>query len=89
MAANKHTSPTVYSAAYTVQAITPHVPLFLRIADDDTNRIMSWSNDGQHWIVSHTVGRTDFLTADEVGFMVNSNNATWPASMTLLSWVEA
>jgi hypothetical protein len=45
------------------------------------------SADGQHFMAIHTVGRTDFLTADEVGIVVNSQNATFAAAGTLLSWV--
>lgn len=63
-------------------------PVWLRIADNGTNRICSWSTDGRHWLVLHTIGRTDWLTADEVGFYVNANNATWNQATLLLSWEE-
>jgi len=33
-------------------------------------------------------GRTTFLTADEIGFFVNSGNGSYPAAMTLLHWLE-
>lgn len=88
LGALKFTNPTAFSASYASVAFYPSNVLWLRIADDGANRICSWSADGQHWFVLHTIGRTDFLTADEVGFYANSNNATWPVALTLLSWKE-
>jgi hypothetical protein len=61
----------------------------MRIADTGTSRICSWSADGQNWHDLHSIGRTDFLTADEVGFYVNSQSATYPAACTLISWAQA
>jgi hypothetical protein len=63
--------------------------MFFRIADDGANRISSISTDGINFRVIHTVARTDFLTADQVGFFVNCQETTWDAGMTLLSWKEA
>ena len=63
--------------------------LWLRIADDGTNRIFSISGDGRHWITTWTIGRTDHLTADEVGFFVSATNGTYDAGMWLLSWKES
>ena len=88
-ASQKHTSPTSFSANYTTVAVRETgSPLFLRIADDGSNRICSWSMDGQNWIALHTVGRTDFLTADEVGFFITPST-TVVSAMTLISWKEA
>lgn len=64
-------------------------PFFLRIADNGTNRILSASRDGQNFIQFHSVGRTDFLTADQVCFGVDSVVTTYACGMTLLSWVQA
>ena len=88
--AAKFIDPTTYSADYTHISLF-YVPaiIWLRIQDDGTDRISSFSMDGVTWTVLHTVGRTDFLTADEVGFAVDSNNATWPAQMWLIHWVES
>jgi hypothetical protein len=63
--------------------------VWLRIADNGTNRICSVSSDGQNWITVSTVARTTFLTADQIGFFVAARNATYPMGMTLLSWKEA
>lgn len=87
----KYTSPTVFSADYVnLNALSDRM-LFLRIADNNTNRICSLSGDGQNWITFHTVGRTDFLTADQVGFCINTENTATPnfaPISTLLSWKQ-
>lgn len=61
---------------------------WLRIGDDGTNRKCWNSSDGKNWFEYHSVSRTDFITANEVGFFVNINNSTYPGNITLLSWKE-
>lgn len=61
---------------------------WLRIADNGTNRVMSISHDGITWYAFHTISRTSFLTADQIGFYVDSNNATYDATMVLHSWKQ-
>jgi hypothetical protein len=85
---SKYTNATTFSADYATLIVRRIQLLCLRIADDGANRICSWSVDGQHFFQLHSVGRTDFLTADQVGFFVDSFHATLPAGMTLLSWAE-
>lgn len=87
---DKYTDTTTWSATYAT-LVTKEVgpgPVCLRIADNATNRICSWSIDGRHFHTLHTVGRTDFLTADQVGFSVQAYHVTYPASMMLHSWAE-
>lgn len=88
---SKFTNATTFSAQY--QATPIPTPFnWLRIADNGTNRICSYSADGQNWHVYHTIGRTDFLTADQVGFYVGSENSAVPnldVGMSLLSWKQA
>lgn len=84
----KFTSPTVFSATYAGVAILAVWPLFVRFTDNGTNRIVSWSRDGQNFLQIHSVGRTDFLTADEVMFAAQAQLASGNAAMTLLSWKE-
>lgn len=77
-----------FSAAY-VSSIAARVggaPIWLRIADDGTNRICSLSPDGKRWSVVHTVARTDYLTATEVCWGGETENATYEMLFTLLSW---
>jgi hypothetical protein len=84
------TDSTHYSAESTQVPIEQlSGALWMQIADNNTNRIMSWSADGVHWYAHYTVGRTSFLTADQVGIFANPQNVTYPAGMTLVSWKEA
>lgn len=85
----KWNSATSFSAGYTqANTGTLFIRMWLRITDNGTNRICSFSHDGQNFMQFHSVGRTDFLTADEVGFHIYCNNGTQGAGMTLLSWKQ-
>ncbi len=85
----KYTNETTFSALYAGSPVVMFgFPRFLRIADDNTNRIVSWSNNGQFFHTFHTIGRTDFLTADEYGFFIQSSNTTYPAAALFLSLKE-
>lgn len=88
----KWNSPTSFSATYTsLQPRTGYPLLFLKAQDTGTNRICSFSADGQNWAQLHTVGRTDFMTADEVGFGIKIQNGSLAggAVMTLVNWKES
>jgi hypothetical protein len=86
----KWTNETTLSAHYVASIpFAPQSPVCLRIADNGTNRICSVSADGVNFITTHTVGRTDFLTANEVGFFANTQSTAFDAVSTLLSWKEA
>ncbi len=87
----KWTTATASSAAYLAVGVPQAHPIFLRITDNGTNRISSFSFDGINFTQIHTISRTDFLTADQVGFFVMSQNAATPnygVYNTLLSWLE-
>lgn len=87
----KWTDHVTFSAHYKTQSpagLSLMHPLWLRIADDNTNRICSLSSDGVNFSVFHSVGRTDFLTADEVGFFTDARNASFASGILLLSWKE-
>lgn len=74
----------------TVNNVRINFPLrWLRIADDGVNRIVSYSPDGIEWVDFNSVARTNFLTADQVCFFVNANDAAVATSARLLSWKEA
>lgn len=84
----KFTSATAFSANYQATQAFHHE--WFRIADDNTNRVCSYSADGQHWTVFHSIGRTDFLTADQVGFVIGTENAATPnfaPAARLVSWL--
>lgn len=71
---------------------TPISPLslaWLRITDNNTNRIFSVSYDGQTWLDALSESRTAFITPDEIGFFVEEAGNSVQSAMTLLHWKEA
>jgi hypothetical protein len=63
--------------------------IYLRLEDDNTNRKCYYSFDGLKWTLFHSVGRTDYLTADEVGFWCDGTSSGTAPDFTVLSWKEA
>jgi len=84
----KFNSPTSLSAAYFGKFWSGYdSPVtWMRIEDDGTDRKFHLSADGVHWQEVHSVGRTDFMTADEILFFGTGHNAA--GHVTLLSWKE-
>lgn len=62
---------------------------WIRIADDGVDRFVYFSGDGDEWYLFHQVGRTDFITADKVGWMIDVNNGTNGANVALVHWVQS
>lgn len=62
---------------------------WLRIQDNNTNRIMQTSVDGRNFATFYSEARTNFITPDECGFFVNANNANHTVGLTVLSWAQA
>lgn len=85
----KWNSPTSGSTSYGDIAVNWNGLVWLKLVDDNTDRKTYYSADGANWILMHSVGRTDFLTADEIGFGVHCNNATYTAAMSLVHWVQS
>lgn len=84
---SKYSAATTYNSNYSTWPIFPPAGLhWLRIEDTGTNRICSRSPDGHNWVVVSTHGRTDYLTANEVGFAVDASNGTYGPSALLVSW---
>lgn len=67
----------------------PATLISLRVSDDGVNRKEYFSYDSRNFIEIHSVARTNFITADQVGFYVAPKGVTWPAALTLLSWTES
>lgn len=88
----KYSSATAYNSSYTLTLTgTPtwgawSNRMSLRIVDDNSSRKCLASPNGIDWFEIHSVGRTDYLTGDEVLFFAESNNATYPVITTLYSW---
>lgn len=92
MRSSKWTNATTFSADYaTSDYRVAELVQWFKIQDDNTNRILSWSPDGVEWFVFHTVGRTDFLTANQVGIVVCTQNAAVPNTAPIVhvaSWTQ-
>ena len=85
---SKWNSPTSFNSTYVSFASTQSL-VWLRCQDNGTNRIVSCSLDGLTWVVLSTVGRTDFMTANEIGFYVNTqNNGGFSSILSLVHWVQ-
>lgn len=85
---SKWNSPTSFNVAYSPFTWRANDICFMRYEDDGTNRHFYISKDFQHWhqILGHV--RTDFMTADEIGFAVKDQNTQQTPGMLLLSWEE-
>jgi len=81
-------SPTVGNTNLRQIEWPPRSLVWLRIADDGTNRKYSYSADGQHFVEVYSELRTTFLTADQVGFLVNDETNVYTVGMMLLSWAQ-
>ena len=90
----KFTNSTTYSAFYNLymtqanQYLLGGAPLFWRMEVDGANRIVSMSHDGVNFFVQYSVGRTDFLTADQVGIAIASFNGAYGTHASFISWKE-
>ena len=60
--------------------------LWMKMQDDGASRIFSLGVDGENWHTHHSVGRTDYLTADQFGFFANSLG--FEAGIQILRWEE-
>jgi hypothetical protein len=89
MRSDKFNSATALSANYTNSPVDK-LPRWIRLADNGTNRIISYSPDGVIFSTLHTVGRTDFLTGDQIVFAFTGITASSIANTTLslLSYEE-
>jgi hypothetical protein len=91
----KWTNATTFSATYVMTFENMNWfwrdIVWVRLKDDGTTRFSQVSQDGKTWFTAHSVGRTDFMTADEVGFwsLAPAGLGTQPTAMWLLSWEEA
>lgn len=82
----KYTNETTFSAVYNQRRFQYGNLVWLRLVDNGTNRITYFSMDGQRWWGHSSIGRTDFLTADQIGFAGNPENSTYDLPVQLISW---
>lgn len=86
----KWTTEVLYNSAYLAQGegCFNYSPVWLQAEVDGSNRYMRSSADGRNWITLHTVGNTDFMTANQVGFWLDNPFTSYESAMTLLHWKE-
>lgn len=87
MISTKYNSPTSFNSDYS-SSVSDYVAgvVWLRIKDNGTSRFCEYSRDGTNYNNFHFIGRTDFITADQVGFFVDP--IYQDIKVTLISWVE-
>jgi hypothetical protein len=90
LSSSKWDSPTVFNAHYKVIPYQNDGPLlFLKMQDDGTDRIISYSTTGVSYNLFHTIGRTDFLTPATVGIFSYINNSNDPMNLSLVHWIQS
>ena len=87
----KWDNATSFNSEYTLQQMPFYLEslVWLRISDDTTDLTYSWSTDGRVFEPVYVGANTDFLTADEIGFMIFIEGAAGNGRVRLLSWEEA
>ncbi len=82
-----YTNPTTGTANVASQAFAHPVPIWLKIADDTTNIIFSFSAGGNQFIQLYSEGRTAFLAnPNQIGIFVDSENSG-AVTMIVPSWL--
>ena len=54
--------------------------IWLKFYDNGTTRYYYWSLDGYNWIQYYSEGNTEWVTADQFGFIVGSEHGSLPAA---------
>ncbi|OQB32254.1 MAG: hypothetical protein BWY07_02013 [Candidatus Hydrogenedentes bacterium ADurb.Bin170] len=86
----KWNSVSSYNSNYYSIGLSPHFGMqFLKYTDDNTNRVISYSADGEVFVDIFSVGRTDFLTPNQIGFMCDTNNTTYGSTIAVYSWLQS
>jgi len=80
-------SPTSWNGTpYAQNVYGVNHPMWLRITDNGTNLIFSYSRDGIYFNVAYSEARAGFLTPDQVGYFAETQSTSANASITLISW---
>jgi hypothetical protein len=88
VAMSTYNSPTSGNANVFFQRLMTLFPiLWLRMEDNNTNRIYYISVDGVNWIQVYSEARTTWITANQIGWTLNPGGSSgFPSAATLLSW---
>ena len=84
------TSETAYVTQYTAKSYSYYGPvIWLRLANNGTNKSYHWSGDGFTWQEIYSHASTTMFTPNEVGFFVDAWNTGTPnndVAMHLIHW---
>lgn len=90
MRVGKWTNNTTFSADYYVQNFFPPATYegvyHLQLTDDNTNRIFKVSRDGYNFETVYSVGRTDFITPDQIGIANIAYTGTAHTTLTVYDY---
>jgi hypothetical protein len=82
-------SPTAYSGSYLFSTMGRNFDkIFLRISDDETNRIFAFSNDGRNFIQVYSVSRTNFIDPDQIGVSLLSGQTGYKVGLKIFHWAQ-
>ncbi len=82
------TNETSFNASIAAVAMAAVGPYWLKITEDSTNRTGWFSIDGITWYQIAQEGRTNFLTADQVGYYANNSNNV-AQDITIIGWDQS
>jgi hypothetical protein len=85
--AQKLTSPTAWNSNYFQYGGFNSTNWWVKFVVNANNRETYFGPDGRNWVLVHSIGNTDFCTADEVGIYVDASGAA--GGMLVDSWVES
>jgi hypothetical protein len=85
---NETTDNSNYVVGHTSFSTAPRIPNYWRLVADGSNYTWSVSYGGRRFTQIHQAAKTDFLTADQVGFGAASINASNAAGVHIVSWEE-
>lgn len=60
--------------------------IWLKLEDDNTNQIFSYSFDGINYVTLLSEARTTFLTPSDIGIVMNHQTGATPAGGDVISW---
>lgn len=82
---DKWTAAGTFGSTYVTSGVFNSVPRWLRFRDDGTNRYAEYSYNAVEWITAHSVGRTDFITPDQIGWGASNTSTTKTGYLRLRS----
>jgi hypothetical protein len=80
------TSSNTQYAIVPVAQLTIGIPNWLRFRDDGTTRFFEYSYNGVDWLPHTSIGRTDFIIPDQIGWAIDANGTGFTDQLRLRSF---